>query len=312
MANLCRLGRDSYFRASSRGFAPHIGSEARVREDATTNPAWPGGPWPADGPASSLHMVGLVLGNAAAGRIGEFGALLDAGDVFWGLPGQARGAIEVTARLFGIYLQPLLPHAGTEVPLAAVKTMYAAAHLELLDAAFSRLKLATAYAELDPADSSRVAEVASAETQLARLQGAYAPWYDQATTDVSTARRLRFEGVRAATMTSTIDAMAAWIWPDPEKRPRPIYRVFSGYAHTSLDADLSLYARTTADGREAFIRRIPDGFVDNSIATALIFFQRILARLVGYYGWDETPLHEFSEELADVFPRTFSYGDATS
>lgn len=305
MADLCRLGRDAYFEASAAGFYPAPGSEARVLEDATQATTWPGGPWPSNGPTASLHMVGLMLSNSAAGRVGELGALLDAGEVFWGLPGNARGVLEMTARLFRIHTQPFLPFGTAPTP-GAIKTMFATAHRELFEAAHSAQKLAATYRDLDPSDKTRQDAVDRADANLARLVGAYGPLYDPASTNFS-ANRLRIEGVGHKSMTELIDDMSAWMWPDPTTRPRPLYKVFSGHAHGSLDADAQLYERQVQDGQERFRRRMPDEFIDNSVATALVLFQGVFARLTGLYGWEEEPLHRVSERLDVVVP-AFTYG----
>lgn len=307
MADLCRLGRDAYFEASAAGFYAAEGTLARAFDDSTQDATWPGGPWPPNGPTASLHMVGLMLSNSAAGRVGELGALLDAGEVFWSLPGNARGVLELSARLFRIYSQPFLPFKGVAPPPTAVKSMYAAAHREIFEAAFSAQKLATLYRDLDTGDTARHDAVNRADAELARLVGAYGPLYDPVSTDMTRPRRLKLEGVGDVTMTDLIDSMTEWVWADPTKRPRPLYKAFSGHAHASLDADGQLYERVVENGQERFTRRIPTEFVDNSVVTALAMFQLAFARLTGFYGWNEDPLHRFSERLAALFPTTFTY-----
>jgi hypothetical protein len=250
-------------------------------------------------------MVGLMLSNSAAGRVGELGALLDSGEVFWGLPGNARGVLELTARLFRIYAQPFLPFDTAPTP-EAIKTMFAAAHREMFEAAHSAKKLAAAYRDLDPSDQARQDAVDRADANLTHLVDAYDPLYDPASTNFS-ANRLSVAGVGHKSMTELIDDMSAWMWPDPTTRPRPLYKVFSGHAHGSLDADVQLYERQLKDGQERFTRRMPDEFIDNNVATALGMFQLVFARLVGIYGWEEEPLHRFSERLDAVVP-AFSYG----
>ncbi len=307
LADLCRLAREAYFEASARGFYPAPGSEARTFDDATQASTWPGGPWPAGGPSASLHKVGLMLSNSSAGRLGEMGVLLTAGEVFWGLPGNARGVLEPVARLFRIYTQPFLPITAVPPTAEAIKKMFATAHRELFDAAFSARKLAIAHRDLDPGDQARQDAVDSAEKNLARLISAYGPLYDSASTNLTSARHLQIEGVGRRSMTELIDDMTEWMWPDPTKRPRPLYKVFSGHAHASLDADGQLYENVVQDGRERVTRRLSEEFIDSSVAPAAVLFQRVFARLVGFYNWDEAPLHRFSERLAVVVP-AFTYG----
>lgn len=306
LADLCRLARDAYFEASAMGFYPAPGSEARAFVDATQASTWPGGPWPGDGPSASLHKVGLMLSNSSAGRLGEVGALLVAGEVFWGLPGSARGVLEPVARLFRIYTQPFLPPTAAPPTPEAIKKMFATAHREVFDAGFSARKLAIAYRDLDPADQVRQDAVDRADDQLTRLTSAYRPLYDPASTNLTSAGRLQVEGVGHRSMTELIDDVAERMWPDPTKRPRPLYKVFSGHAHASLDADDQLYENVIQDGREHLTRRLPEGFIDSSVGVAAVMFQEVFARLVGVYGWDEAPLHRFSERLAVVVP-TFTY-----
>lgn len=246
-----------------------------------------------------------MLTNSAAGRLGEFAALLDAGEVFWSPLMHARGVMEVCARLFRIYTQPFLLH--DIVPPGAIKAMYATAHREVIHAAFSALTLAQAYVALNPNDVDRQVDRDHAEAELTRLVDAYSPHYDAATSDYSTMRKLRLENVGEATLTGLVDAVAEWIWPDPTQRPKPLYKVFSGHAHTSLDADMRLYSMEDVAGARILTRNIPEGFVDNSVLTSLALFQRTFARLVGFYGWDEKLLVEFSDRVKDAFPEHFKY-----
>lgn len=307
LAELCRLARNAYFKASATGFYPAPRSEAHTFDYATQAPTWPGGPWPAGGPTASLHKVGLMLSNAAAGRIGEMGALLAAGEVFWGLPGNARGVLELVARLFRIHTQPFLPFNGAQPTPEVIKKMFATAHREIFDAAFSSRKLVISYRDLDPGDQARQDTVDRADANLTRLTSAYGPLYDQASTNLISAHRLEIGGVGHRSMTELIDDMTEWMWPDPTARPRPLYKVFSGHAHGSLDADAQLYRNVVQDGQERLTRQLPEEFIESSVATAAVMFQGVFARLTGFYNWEEAALHEFSERLAVVVP-SFTYG----
>ena len=305
-ADLCRLGRDAYFRANVGGFDANPGTEAAFCKAATLAATWPGGPWPAGGPAESLHQVGLMLGNSAAGRLGELGPLLDAGEVFWSLPGHARGVMEVWARLFRIYTMPFLPQVAGDVPSPGViKSMFAAAHREIISATFSAKKLADATLAQDPTDTDRQADAAHVDSELARVVGAYVPHYDPGTTNTSSSRKLALEGVGEMTTTALVDAVAAWIWPDPTNRPPPLYKVFSGHAHSSLDADVQLYRIDDASGRRVLTRELPKNFIENNLLTALAVFLRSFARLVEFYGWNKDPLNEFTNRIAELFPGSF-------
>jgi hypothetical protein len=305
-ADLCRRGRNAYFRANGVGFDANPGTEAEYCAHAVTKADWPGGPWPVPGSANTLHQVGLMLMNSAAGRLGELAALLDAGEVFWSPPMHARGVMEVCARLFRIYTQPYLPHTRA-VPPEAIKAMYAAAHREVIEAAFSARNLAEAYLALDPSDERRVNDFAHAEAEIARLVGAYSPLYDGTRSDFSTMRKLKLEDVGEVTLTGLVDALAEWIWPEPTERPKPLYKAFSGHAHASLDADIQLYRIEDSAGRRSLTRRLPEGFIDNSVLTAIAMFHRAFGRIVGFYGWDDNILNEFGDRVAVVFPDHFKY-----
>jgi hypothetical protein len=247
-----------------------------------------------------------MLMNSAAGRLGELGALLEAGEVFWSPPMHARGVMEVCARLFRIYIRPYLPYANSVSP-EAIKAMFAAAHREVIESAFAAKKLADAYRALDPGDADRSAELSHAEGEIARLIAAYSPHYDAAASDFSSMSKLKLEGIGSATLTELVDDMAEWIWPNPTERPKPLYRVFSSHAHASLDADIRLYNIKEADGQRVLTRNLPEGFVDSTVATALAMFHRIFARVVGFYGWDVDILNGFGDRIATTFPEHFFY-----
>ena len=304
-ADVCRHGRDAYFRSNAAGFDANPGSEAETCKRASLANTWPGGAWPDPGPGDMLHQVGLMLANSAAGRLGELGALLDQGEVFWSLPMHARGVMEICARLFRIYMQPFLASAGTPSD-EEMKVMYATAHFEIISSAFSAKKVAEAFLALDPGDADREAQLAHVDAEIDRLVAAYGPHYDPALTKTDRASTLMLGGVVAANMTDLVDSFAAWTWPDPKVRPRPLYRVFSGHGHTSLDADMELYRVEDVDGRRVMTRLLDDGFVETFVLTALAMFHRTFARIVGFYGWDETTLDGFAEHIAAEFPDGFT------
>lgn len=309
LAELCRLGRHNFHVASGvDGFRPIPGTESEVADQATLQADWPYGPWPGDGPALQMHQVGLMVSNSAAGRLGELAALLEAGEVMFSLPTHSRGVMEQCARLFRIYTQPYLPHIGTyPMPPAATKAMFAAAHLEMFDGVFSALKLAQLYLDADPTDADRQAEVTHVTAELNRMQGAFTPLYDAATTDLTNPNKLKIEGAELQKMTPLVNEIAEWIWPDPAKRPKSMYKDFSGHAHGSLDADIELWEIVDSDSRRDLIRKLPRDFVETNVLTALALFHRAFARLVGFYGWDEEPLNEFGDSIVAAFPGRFTY-----
>ncbi|MFN3256984.1 MAG: hypothetical protein ACE37B_14955 [Ilumatobacter sp.] len=313
-AELCRLGRDSYFEANKAGFNAHPETEAQFAQAATELETWPGGAWPASGPAETLHQVGLMLANSAGGRLGEMGSILESGEVAWSLPTHSRGVLEVCSNIFRIYVQPFVGHFGTVLVGEAISNelllqMYASAHLLILDSAFNGKALAASYLDLDPSDPQRQADLLRAESEVARITGAYVQHHDSATSDVSSPRRLRLSGTSLGTTTALVDQLAEWMWPDPSQRPKSLYKVLSGHAHTSLDSDLQLYKIDDEPGRREMTRFVTRDFIANSVFVPVVVFQGVFARLVGYYGWSEEPLHAFSERIAEVFPAHFRYGD---
>lgn len=307
-ARLCRLGRDALFTSHEAGFDANAGTEAAESQRRCTDAAWPGGAWPSSGPGDALHQVGLMLSNSAGGRLGELAALLDSGEIAWSLATHVRGVLEVCGDLFRIYTRPYVPHVGNAIPDEAVLEMFANAHLLIVQSAFTARTLCQTYLDLDPSDAARQAALRHADSELARIAGAYGQHYDPTTTDTSSRNRLALGGHRLDAMTTVLDHLAAWMWPDPRIRPRPIYRTFSGHAHTSLDADSTLYDIEDSPTRRSLTRRVERDFIIANVAAANIVFQRTFSRLTGYYGWDEGPLHAFSEELARSFPQHFAYG----
>lgn len=178
----------------------------------------------------------------------------------------------------------------------------------MVESAFTARVLYQTHLDLDPSDAARQAALRHTDSELARIAGAYGQHYDPATTDTSSKKRLALGGHRLDSMTDVLDDLAAWMWPDPRIRPQPIYRTFSGHAHTSLDADITLYNIEDAPARRSMTRRVDRDFITVNVAAANIVFQRTFSRLSGYYGWDEGPLHTFSVEVARSFPQHFTYG----
>lgn len=310
LAQLCRLGRDRFHVASTvGGFRPTPGTESGVCEQAPLKADWPGGPWPANGPTAPLHQVTLMIACSAAGRLGELGALLDAREVLYLLPMHSRGVVEQCARLFRVFSQPFLPYQGRKpMPPVAIKMMFAAVHREMFEGVFSALSLAQLYLKADPSDQNRQVEVAHIEGELARMQRAFAPLYDTATTNLtSDLRRLEVGGVQHQSLTSLVEGIADWIWPDPRMRPSPIYKDFSRHAHGSLDADIQLWAIVDSPTGRDLTRSILPDFVDSNILVAAALFHRTFQRLVGFYGWDERPLNEYSDAIVAAFPTRFTY-----
>jgi hypothetical protein len=236
--------------------------------------------------------------------------LLQQGEIVYSAPLLACGVLENCARLFAIYVRPLLGVDPSAAPPTSDdwKRVYAAAYLEVLGSAFSAVQLADATAELDPSNADFVQAQQHAQAELARLQGAFGPLFDPATTDVTSKGRLAMEGQRPTTMTALLNEIAEWMWPDPANRPAPLYKVLSGYAHSSLDAQIALYEMDDSTGTRQVKRSVPLAHIDYNVAVAAIVFQRMFARLVGFYAWDEAPLHAYSEHLAQVFPEQFTYG----
>jgi len=308
-AELCRLGRATLFASKLAGFSAHVGTEAAKWQHATTLPTWPGGPWPKDGPANSLHQVGLMFANSAGGRFGEMGALLDQGEVAWSLPTHSRGILELLASLFRIYVRPFTP---SPVPPHAANRMYAAAHLEMIDAAHSARTLCATHLALDPDDAERQQVLRNAENELDRLIKAYGPHYDRTTTTLTNSRNLRLGGVALGTMTAAVDDLAAWVWPARNSRPVSLYRLFSGHAHSSLDADLQLYGISDQPNRRELKRNVDRDFIALNLFIVALFFQRIFHRLATFYGWDQEPLHTYSTRLAQLFPDKFTYSRPTA
>jgi hypothetical protein len=306
-ATLCRHGRESLFVANNGGFDANAGTEAARWQALTRRHTWPGGAWPAGGPAEALHQVGLMLSNSAGGRLGEIGALLDEGEVAWSLATHTRGVLELCGGLFRVYMRPFVPFASGGAPPEAALEMYASAHLLIIDGAFTAQTLARSYLALDPTDPDRRGAARHADAEVARITSAYSQHYDPGTTNVSK-RNLKLGGVALDSMTCTLDDLAAWMWPDPTVRPQPLYRLYSGHAHSSLDADLQLYDIADLADRRELKRTVTKDFIAINVQAATLIFQRIFARLVGYYGWDEGPLHDYSEHLAEVFPEQFTYG----
>ena len=312
-AELCRLGRETYFATNVVGFDAHPGTEAHVAQTATTSETWPGGAWPSSGPAEALHQVGLMLANSAGGRLGEMASMLESGDVAWSLPTHSRGVLEVCSNLFRVYVQPFLGHFGTDSagqagPDGALLRMYANAHLLILDSAFNGKTLATTYLELDSSDPDRQADLLTAESEVARITGAYVQHHDPASSDVSNRGRLKLSGASLGTTTALVDCLAEWMWPDPRQRPKSLYKVLSGHAHTSLDSDLQLYMMDDEPGRRQMTRFVTRDFIATNVFVPVVVFQRMFARLVGFYGWDQGPLHTYSGRIAEMFPAQFRYG----
>lgn len=308
-AGLCRLGRECFFTSRNGGFFAHPGSPAAYWQARSEQSDWPGGPWPANGPTEPLHQVGLMLSQSAAGRLGEMSALLAELEVAWSLATHTRGVLEVCANLFRIYARSAATDVGQAAPLpAAGLRLYANAHLLIIDSAFSARTMAEQFLALDPTDVERRSDLQHATAELERVTTAYGQHYDADTTNVSSKQRLRLGGFALDTMTNTIDDLAAWMWPDPEVRPRPLYRVLSGHAHTSLVADLQMYDVVDSPAGRRLTRVVDRDFITLNVGAATVVFQRIFAALVGFYGWNETPLHEYSERLAATFPSFFKYG----
>jgi len=310
LADLCEVGRETFAQSSNEGFTPREGAESMRLEAATEGPDWPGGAWPR-GAAAAIHQVGLMIALQAAGHLGEMGALLRPGEVMWSLPLLSRGVAESCSRLFAIHVRPLLGLAPESVPPDAMKQVFGAAYLEVLSAGFSARRLASETLALDADNSSAQEQLAHAERELSRLQGAYGDLFDPSTTDVSTANRLVLEGRRRATMTDLLNDLAVWMWPDSTKRPPPLYRVLSGLAHGSLDAQIALFnVEDTPEGRQ-LTRAIPVEHVEYLVLVSGLLFQRTFARLAGFYGWSDDPLDRYSELLAETFPERFIYGEGS-
>lgn len=310
LARLSRLARDRFHVASgAAGFRPTPGTESEVYEQAALKSDWPGGPWPVNGPTAPLHQVALMISCAAAGRLGELGALLDTGEVMYSLPMHSRGVMEQCARLFRVFWQPFLPHQGSiPMPPSAIKAMFAAVHREMFEGVCSALKLAELYLKADPSDQGRRDEVTYISGELTRMRRAFEPLYDPATTNLtSDPRLLKVGGVKHQSLTSLVDEIAAWIWPDPRMRPRPIYKDFSRGAHGSLDADIELWAIVDSPTRRDLARRITTDFVDSNVLMAVALFHLTFQRLVGFYGWDEKPLNEYGDAIVAAFPTRFTY-----
>lgn len=309
LAELVSHGRDAYFDASAAGFRPQVGSEARVMQDAAQMATWPSAPW-SESATVPMHEVALLITLSAAGHLGEMSALLEHGEVVYSAPLLARGVAENCARLFAIFTRPLRhvdPSVGPPT-LADWKRVYAAAYLEILDSGFAAVRLADETLGLDPSNQDLVDAAHHARTELDRLRNAFGSLFDPASTDVSTRGRLKLEGVVKATMTELLNDFAEWMWPDLTNRPAPLYRVLSGYAHSSLDAQRALYEVDDSTGTRHLKRSVPLPHVEYNVAVAAIVFQRMFARLTGFYNWPEEPLHAYSEHLARALPGTFSYG----
>lgn len=307
LADLCEVGRETFAQSSNEGFTAREGAESMRFEAAATGPDWPGGAW-STGAATPIHQVGLMIALQAAGHLGEMAPLLRPGEVIWSLPLLSRGVAESCSRLFAIYVRPVLSEAPGSVSPEAMKQVFAAAYLEVLSAGFSARRLASETLDLDAANVGAQEQLVHAESELSRLQGAYGALFDPSTTDVSTANRLALEGRRIATMTDLLNDLAAWMWPDSTRRPPPLYRVLSGLAHGSLDAQIALFnVEDTAEGRQ-LTRSIPVEHVEYLVLVGGLLFQRTFARLAGFYDWSEGPLNRYSELLAETFPDRFTYG----
>ncbi len=308
LAKLCDAGRDAFHASSRSGFLAHPGSEAELVQSATTRADWPGGPWPKGAP-DPLHEIGLVIALSAAGHLGELAGLLRSGEFMWSLPLLSRGVLENCARLFAIYVRPLLScKPGDESSPRAIKQVFAAAYMGVLSDAFGTVALTREVADLAPSDPVRQKDLQNAEARLSRMQAAYRSLFDPTSSDVSSKKKLRLEGSRPTTMTDLVKDLAAWMWPDPMQRPAPLYRVLSGLAHSSLAPQLMLYTIDNATGARRLERNIPVEHIEYLVLVPALLFQCALARLVGYYGLPEDHLHEYSEALETAFPDKFSYG----
>lgn len=309
LADLCVLGRETFYEATAGGFLVTPGSEAADLSTAVSRPDWPGGPWPT-GADSLLHQVGLMISLSASGHLGEMSGLLRGAEVVYSLPVLSRAVVENCARLFRIYQLPyvLMTPGGAATP-AAMKQTFAAADLEILTAAFAARTLAAETLKLDPGDADLARRLRHAEDELTRLQGAYGPLFNPATSDVTSKKTLRLEGLRPYVMTELVDDLIAWLWPDASTRPSPQYRVLSGLAHSSLDAQLALFNVDDSTGTRHLLRSIPLGHVEYLVLVAALVYQRLFARLTGFYDWPVAPLDRFSEGLATTFPGKFTYGD---
>ena len=311
LADLCTLGREMLFEGSQIGFIARSGTEAAGFEAAVVRQDWPGGPWP-QGASAPIHQVGLMIALQAGGHLGEMATLLRSGEVVWSLPLLARAVAENCARLYAIYLRPLLGCRPNDVTLAAMKQVFAAAYLELFTSGFSAVTFATETLGLDPTNGEAREQHDHAMAELQRRQNAFGVLFDPVSTDVSSKRALRLEGLRPPTMTVLLDEMTAWLWPDPSTRPPPQYRKLSGLAHASIDTQMTLFKIEDSPQGRRLTRSISVEHIDYLVLIAGLLFQRALARVTGFYGWPEDPLHRYSDELARVFPGTFIYGDGAT
>jgi hypothetical protein len=217
--------------------------------------------------------------------------------------------VENCARLHAIYVSPFVSAGrGTESSPQVLKRVFATAYLEVLSDAFNNVVLAREVSALAPDDHERAQELQKAEADLVRVKNAYGSLFDEATSDLSSLKKLRLGGVRPQTMTRHVKDLANWMWPNPVHRPAPVYRVLSGLAHSSVAAQLSLYTVNDTPETRRLERQIPIDHIEYLVFVPALLFQRALARLVGFYGWTETHLDKYSEMLARVFPENFAYG----
>ena len=145
-----------------------------------------------------------MLALASSAHLGEMAPLLRSRDCAWSVPLLSRAAIENCARLFAILTRPFVGLGPGEAPGAVqAKQVYAAAYCEILAAGFRRVQATTHLPD----------DHAEAEQERDRLVAAYGTPFDEATTDVSSLRRLALEGTRPA---------EAWLGGSPRARPRQV------------------------------------------------------------------------------------------
>lgn len=300
LAEVALSGREMFHGAFEPGFFGHAGSEAEWISRSALGSDWPGGSWSKD-EVDPFHLVGLMISQSAAGQLGELAALLRAGEVSYSAVLVGRGVIESCARLFRLYWRPFIGVDSNVGPTVAVcKSAFAAAYLEVMDAAFNAENLATKRSRSNPDSQVLTDQVESAAAERLRLTEAYGPLFERK--DTTSRKRLMLDNFKISSMTDAVEEMIAEMWADSEAMPLAVYTVLSGYAHSSLDSQIHLFVNQESDGVATFTRTVPIEHIEYSVAICAVVFQQIFERLVTFYGLPSDEPRIYRQMLANAFP----------
>jgi len=284
----------AYKKGAHEGFLPRPGTEAeRLTATAIADPGWPGAHWTRDA-AAPLHQVCLIIANAAVGHLRDLELLVRDDLDRQSIPLVARGVVENCARLFQILVGPFL---GGDVGVNQVRQCFAIAYRDVIESAMRECELQE---RAFKRGATTEQNVESARSELGRVKQAFGQLFSSDSTDVRTLKKLKVDGVESETMTSVIERLSSWMWPDDGRQPPPVYNAMSRHAHASLSAESELYAITDTPDRRKLVRVVPTHHLKLQVELACIIFYQMFARLVGFYGWDDAPLTAYGERLSSA------------